>query len=247
MTREELEHAIRAACDVANDDAIYVFGSQAILGQFPEAPEELRMSAEIDVSPRSYPERVDRIDGALGELSAFHDAFGFYVHGVPIETAILPAEWEQRVIVVQNANTRHSAGLRRTESSSDDSNRRELKTLPKAALGSIRLRVSARRAYEVAISEVSHPPMTRTSAPCGMTARIRPFVSAMRNIDVTAASAAGEIDVVELGVVQREPAWSARCLGSCGHRGGLRRWCPTTSRCHEHSARAHCQTRIPSS
>lgn len=87
MTREELEHAIRAACDVANDDAIYVFGSQAILGQFPDAPEELRMSAEIDVSPRSYPERVDRIDGALGELSAFHDAFGFYVHGVPMRTS----------------------------------------------------------------------------------------------------------------------------------------------------------------
>ena len=59
MTRQELEHAIRAACDVADDDAVYVFGSQAILGQFPDAPEALRMSAEVDVSPKSYPERVD--------------------------------------------------------------------------------------------------------------------------------------------------------------------------------------------
>jgi hypothetical protein len=111
VTREELEHAIRAACDVADEDAVYVFGSQAILGQFPDAPPELRMSAEVDVSPRSYPERVDRVDAALGELSPFHDAFGFYVHGVPIETAILPDGWEQRVIVVQNANTRQKAGL----------------------------------------------------------------------------------------------------------------------------------------
>jgi hypothetical protein len=111
MTRSELEHAIRAACDVAKDDAIYVFGSQAILGQFPDAPAELRMSAEVDVSPRSHPERVDEVDGALGELSGFHSAFGFYVHGVPIETAILPIGWEKRVIEVRNDNTRQMAGL----------------------------------------------------------------------------------------------------------------------------------------
>ena len=37
MTRAEREHAIRAACDVAQDDEVYVFGSQAILGQFPDA------------------------------------------------------------------------------------------------------------------------------------------------------------------------------------------------------------------
>lgn len=33
MTREELEHALRAACEIAGDDEVYVFGSQAILGQ----------------------------------------------------------------------------------------------------------------------------------------------------------------------------------------------------------------------
>ena len=42
MTRQELEHAIRAACDVADDDAVYVFGSQAILGQVPDAPTEFQ-------------------------------------------------------------------------------------------------------------------------------------------------------------------------------------------------------------
>lgn len=38
MTRSELEHAIRAACDVADETELWVFGSQAILGQFPDAP-----------------------------------------------------------------------------------------------------------------------------------------------------------------------------------------------------------------
>ena len=51
MTRVELEHAIRAACDVCGDDQVYVFGSQAILGQYPDAPESLRQSAEADIAP----------------------------------------------------------------------------------------------------------------------------------------------------------------------------------------------------
>jgi hypothetical protein len=51
MTRAELEHAIRAACDVAEDDEVYVFGSQAILGQYPDAPVVLRQSAETDIAP----------------------------------------------------------------------------------------------------------------------------------------------------------------------------------------------------
>jgi hypothetical protein len=31
MTRDQLEHAIRAACDVSKDTELYIFGSQAIL------------------------------------------------------------------------------------------------------------------------------------------------------------------------------------------------------------------------
>ena len=47
MTREQLEHAIRAACEVCEDSEIWIFGSQAILGEFPNAPEELRVSIEV--------------------------------------------------------------------------------------------------------------------------------------------------------------------------------------------------------
>ena len=35
MTRKQLEHLIRAAAVIADDDEIVVIGSQAILGQFP--------------------------------------------------------------------------------------------------------------------------------------------------------------------------------------------------------------------
>jgi hypothetical protein len=38
VTRAQLEHLLRAAAAIADDDEIVVIGSQAILGQFPEAP-----------------------------------------------------------------------------------------------------------------------------------------------------------------------------------------------------------------
>ena len=110
MTREELEHAIRAACDVAKDDELSVLGSQAILGEFPDAPAALRQSAECDVVPRNHPERADAIDRALGELSRFHGTHGFYVHGLSLAAAKLPTGWRERTIRVQNENTRGKAG-----------------------------------------------------------------------------------------------------------------------------------------
>jgi hypothetical protein len=101
MTREQLEHAIRAACEVAKDSELWIFGSQAILGEFPDAPKELRTSIEVDVQPKNRIDKVDEIDGALGELSLFHQTHGFYVHGLPIEeAATLPISWKQRVTEV---------------------------------------------------------------------------------------------------------------------------------------------------
>lgn len=81
MTRDQLEHAIRAACDFSNDTEPWIFGSQALLGEFPDAPKSLRASIEVDIQPKNRPETIDTIDGALGELSMFHQTHGFYVHG----------------------------------------------------------------------------------------------------------------------------------------------------------------------
>ena len=63
MTRAQLEHLIRAAADIADDDELVIIGSQAVLGQYPDAPVELLASMEADVYPRNRPERADLIDG----------------------------------------------------------------------------------------------------------------------------------------------------------------------------------------
>ena len=111
MTRGELEHVLRAAGDIADDDEIVVVGSQAILGQFPDAPAPLRASVEADVFPLNHPERADLIDGGIGELSPFHATYGYYAQGVGEETAVLPAGWRDRLVPIRNENTRGVTGL----------------------------------------------------------------------------------------------------------------------------------------
>lgn len=111
MTRDQLEHLIRAAAVIADDDTIVVIGSQAVLGQFPDAPEPMRVSEEADLFPLHHPERADLIEGSIGELSSFHQTFGYYAQGVAEETAVLPAGWKDRLVEIRNDNTRGAKGL----------------------------------------------------------------------------------------------------------------------------------------
>lgn len=111
MKRSELEHLIRAAGSIANDSEIVVIGSQSILGQFPDAPSALLVSAEADLFPLHHPELADLIDGSIGEGSHFHELFGYYAQGVGERTAVLPKGWRQRLVRIENANTRGVAGL----------------------------------------------------------------------------------------------------------------------------------------
>ena len=111
MTRQQLEHVIRAACTIADDEELIIIGSQSILGSHPSAPEELLVSNEADVYPKNHPERTDLIDGTIGELSPFHETYGYYAQGVGPTTAVLPSGWDSRLVAIQNENTRWTKGL----------------------------------------------------------------------------------------------------------------------------------------
>ena len=52
---------------------------------------------EVDVYPRSNPGRAVEIDGAIGEVSRFHETYGYYAHGVRPETITAPGGWESRL------------------------------------------------------------------------------------------------------------------------------------------------------
>jgi hypothetical protein len=110
MRRAELEHVIRAAAAAAGDDELIVVGSQAILGQFPDAPASMLISREADVYPRNHPERSDEIEGSLGDGSYFDSTFGYYAHAVGPETAKAPSGWEGRLVPIRNENTGGATG-----------------------------------------------------------------------------------------------------------------------------------------
>lgn len=111
MTREQLEHVIRAAAANADTDQVVVVGSQAILGTVANpAQKVLVRSMEADVFPLEHPERAILIDGAIGERSVFHESFGYYAHGVAPETIIAPEGWRDRLVPVRNENTRNCTG-----------------------------------------------------------------------------------------------------------------------------------------
>jgi len=73
-------------------------------------PEVFTMSAEADIYPLQAPELAERIEGAIGEGSQFHQTYGYYAQGVGPETALLPRGWMSRVHRIQSAATNDRVG-----------------------------------------------------------------------------------------------------------------------------------------
>lgn len=110
MNREQLAHVVRAAATITGDGDIVVIGSQSILGaaDVDDLPEEATMSMEVDVAfvDDIDASKADAVDGAIGELSQFHETYGYYAQGVEISTAILPAGWEGRAEILDRQDSR---------------------------------------------------------------------------------------------------------------------------------------------
>lgn len=117
MRRAELEHLVRAACELTGDDEIIVIGSQAIHASIPEdkLPGPTTLSNEADLWPigaeDEHDPRIAQIEGVLGEDSPFHRTHRVYGDGVDATTATLPPGWEARLVRFESANTNGKAGL----------------------------------------------------------------------------------------------------------------------------------------
>jgi hypothetical protein len=117
MRRDQLEHAIRAACQIIGRTEVIVVGSQSILGTYSEdeLPAGATMSGEVDILPVAVDNDetarlADLIEGVAGEFSPFEELHGFSIDGVDLETSALPAGWRDRLVKVQNANTAAPSG-----------------------------------------------------------------------------------------------------------------------------------------
>lgn len=117
MRRDQLEHAIRTACQVTGLTEVIIVGSQAILGTFAEdeLPFYATRSLEIDVllitnDHGEIARLADVIEGAAGEFSPFEQLRGFSIDGVDLSTSVLPDGWQERLVKIQNENTAAHSG-----------------------------------------------------------------------------------------------------------------------------------------
>jgi len=115
MNQEQLWHAIRASCSIltADDiDHVVIIGSQSILGTYSELdlPHTATLSQEVDIlppgaTPADTERMADMLTGVAGELSVFDETHKFHLDGVDETTAMLPQEWQDRLVRVSNAST----------------------------------------------------------------------------------------------------------------------------------------------
>jgi uncharacterized membrane protein len=108
VTREQFEHAVRAAGAVLGVDEVIVVGSQALHGTLDgDLPTEATRSVEVDVAIRGDVEGrlADLLDGSIGEASMFHNTFGYYAQGVSESTAVLPDGWRERLVPFETPGT----------------------------------------------------------------------------------------------------------------------------------------------
>jgi len=115
VRREQLEHVVRAASSIVGERDILVIGSQAVLGSIPDErlPPEATTSTEADLAFLVDPvdAKADQVDGAIGELSQFHETYGYYAQGVSVATAILPSGWQERLVFLETPATTPGRGL----------------------------------------------------------------------------------------------------------------------------------------
>ena len=115
MRREQLEHLLRAASTLVGDRDIMVIGSQAVLASVPgtRLPQEATTSIEADLAFFDDPaeEKADQVDGSIGELSQFHETYGYYAQGVSVTTATLPIGWMDRLVALDTPLTAPARGL----------------------------------------------------------------------------------------------------------------------------------------
>ena len=111
MTREQLEHLIRAAARISRQRELVIIGSQSILGQSPNAPASLLTSMEADIHPIHDPDKARYIEGAMGINSPFDEVFKYHADGIEGGLPPLPEGWRTRVIPICNENTNWAIGL----------------------------------------------------------------------------------------------------------------------------------------
>ena len=104
MKKQQLDHILRAAGAITGAEQFIIIGSQALHGKYPDLPDEIVRSIEVDLVAKDEEERTEWLN-AIGVDSPFHEQFGYYADPVDESTAVLPKGWKGRLVNLPAGDT----------------------------------------------------------------------------------------------------------------------------------------------
>jgi len=110
MKKREVDHVLRAAGRITGEKQFIIIGSQSLHGKFPDLPDDLVKSFEVDLMASKHADRTEWLN-AIGLYSPFHDSFGYYADPVDDKTATLPKGWKGRLVNLPDGDTEGVRGL----------------------------------------------------------------------------------------------------------------------------------------
>lgn len=96
LTREKVEHGLRAAAEILGTTELVLIGSATALMGDGRYTLRMARSDEIDTYSPDPQARGSESLGIIGADSRFFDTHKFYVDGVSPDTARMPADWRER-------------------------------------------------------------------------------------------------------------------------------------------------------
>lgn len=110
MKKQQLDHVLRAAGRITGEKQFLIIGSQALHGKHPDLPDDIALSAEVDLVATANVDRTEWLN-AIGQDSPFHETFGYYADPVDETTATLPKGWKSRLVILPTGDTDGVKGL----------------------------------------------------------------------------------------------------------------------------------------
>ncbi len=110
MKKQELDHVLRAAGEITGEKQFIIIGSQSLHGKYPDLPDEIFMSAEVDLIAENNPQKTESLN-FIGVYSRFHETHGYYADPVDENTATLPKGWKGRLVNLPPGDTQGVSGL----------------------------------------------------------------------------------------------------------------------------------------
>lgn len=110
MKKQQLDHVLRAAGRITGEKQFLIIGSQSLHGKFPDLPDDIASSVEVDLIAKKFVDRTEWLN-AIGQDSPFHETFGYYADPVDETTAVLPKGWQGRLVNLPPGDTEGVTGL----------------------------------------------------------------------------------------------------------------------------------------